>query len=43
MKDLTNSFINEIKSLINSASQRAIRAVDFERVKLYWSVGKRIV
>lgn len=43
MRDLTKNFVNEIKSLISSASQRAIGAVDFERVKLYWSIGKRIV
>jgi len=43
VRDLTKNFVNEIKSLISSASQRAIGAVDFERVKLYWSIGKRIV
>lgn len=32
----------DIKNLISLATIKAIKAVDFERVKLYWSIGKRI-
>jgi len=35
-------FIGEIKHLIISSQDKAIRAVDFERVVLYWNIGKRI-
>ena len=33
---------NDIKYLIASSQEKAIRAIDFERVILYWSIGKRI-
>jgi len=32
----------EVQKLINQSKDKAIRAVDFERVLLYWSVGKKI-
>lgn len=32
----------DIKELINSSRSRAINAVDFERVHLYWNIGQRI-
>ena len=32
----------EVQRLINNSKDKAIRAVDFERVVLYWSIGKRI-
>jgi len=32
----------DIRQLIHSARDRAIRSVDFERVLLYWNIGKRI-
>ena len=35
-------FINEIKSIINTARLNAVRSVDFCRVQMYWSIGKRI-
>jgi len=35
-------FIEEIKQLILSAQESAVRAVDFQRVILYWNIGKRI-
>ncbi|WPU98448.1 PDDEXK nuclease domain-containing protein [Mucilaginibacter sp. cycad4] len=34
--------IDEIKSIINNAQTAAIRAVDHQRVLMYWSIGKRI-
>jgi len=36
-------FTEDIKNLINTAKNNAIKSVDFERVKLYWSIGQRIV
>ena len=36
------SFIDEVKSIILSARENAIRSVDFERVQMYWKVGERI-
>jgi len=35
-------FINEIKGIINTARANAVRSVDFCRVQMYWSIGKRI-
>ena len=32
----------EVQKLIENSKDKAIRAVDFERVILYWSIGKRI-
>lgn len=40
---LTNiNFILEIKKLIASAKETAIRSVDFQRTLLYWHIGERI-
>ena len=35
-------FINQIKSIISEAQQNALRAVDFNRVLMYWNIGKTI-
>lgn len=32
----------DVKTLIATSQQKAIRAIDFERVLLYWNIGKRI-
>ncbi len=37
-----SGFINEVKSIINAARANAVRSVDFCRVQMYWSIGKRI-
>ena len=37
-----NEFVAEIKHIINSARQNAVRSVDFCRVQMYWNIGKRI-
>lgn len=37
------SLSRDIQELIHSARDNAVRAVDFERVFLYWNIGKRIV
>jgi hypothetical protein len=36
------NLLNDIKKLIASARQSAIRAVDFQRTLLYWHIGERI-
>lgn len=35
-------FVSEIREIINNARQNAVRSVDSCRVKMYWSIGKRI-
>jgi len=39
----TQTLTQDIKQLIHSARDRAVRSVDFERVRLYWNLGQRIV
>jgi len=36
------SLIPDIKSIIETSKERAVRAVDNERTTMYWSIGKRI-
>ncbi|HNE51263.1 MAG TPA: PDDEXK nuclease domain-containing protein [Chitinophagales bacterium] len=36
------SIIHEIKSIISSSREKAIRVVDNERTLMYWTIGKRI-
>lgn len=36
-------FVNDIKSIINTARTNAVRSVDFCRVQMYWAIGQRIV
>jgi predicted nuclease of restriction endonuclease-like (RecB) superfamily len=36
------SIIPDIKAIINSSRENAIRAVDNERTLMYWNIGKRI-
>ncbi|MGF7078811.1 PDDEXK nuclease domain-containing protein [Mucilaginibacter sp. UYCu711] len=40
--NLNESIIIDIQSIINKARESAIRAVDHERVVMYWHIGKRI-
>jgi predicted nuclease of restriction endonuclease-like (RecB) superfamily len=40
--NLNESIINDIQSIIKKARESAIRAVDHERVVMYWHIGKRI-
>lgn len=43
-QDITlQSFVNEIKSIIDTARTNAVRSIDFSRVQMYWSIGQRIV
>ncbi|TDQ08723.1 PDDEXK nuclease domain-containing protein [Pedobacter metabolipauper] len=39
---LNPSVISDIKNIIYSARDKAVRAVDKERVLMYWNIGKRI-
>jgi len=39
---LNDSFISDVKRIILTARENAVRSVDFERVQMYWKVGKRI-
>ena len=34
--------LNDIREIINSARQNAVRSVDFCRVQMYWHMGQRI-
>ncbi|MCP9753973.1 DUF1016 domain-containing protein [Lacihabitans sp. CCS-44] len=40
--ELKKDLVNEIKSIIASSQERAIRSVDFERVLMYWQIGRVI-
>lgn len=42
-KENKQTLIQDVKHLINSSQDRAIRAIDNERVLLYWSIGERII
>ena len=39
---IRKEFVKEIKILIGSARENAIRSVDFQRVQMYWHIGRRI-
>lgn len=41
--DINQTLVQDVKHLINSSQDRAIRAIDNERVLLYWNIGKRII
>ena len=36
-------FLNDIRGIINSARQNAVRSVDFCRVQMYWHMGSRCI
>lgn len=38
----TNTLTTDIKQIILQSRETAIRAVDFQRVLMYWHIGKRI-
>ena len=40
--DLTEQFISDIRTIILSARESAIRSVDTVRVQMYWRLGERI-
>jgi len=39
---VSNSFISEIKNIIQDAKSNAVRSVEFFRVQMYWRLGERI-
>ena len=39
---INQSIIPDIKAIIATAKDKAIRAVDTERTHMYWQIGKRI-
>lgn len=41
IQDIQNLY-NEVRDIIASARQNAVRSVDFCRVQMYWNIGKRI-
>lgn len=41
-KSLKVDFLSEIKGIIQQARTNAVRSVDFCRVQMYWTLGKRI-
>lgn len=40
---LDEQFVSDIRNIIITARTTAIRSVDFERVKMYWKLGERIL
>ena len=38
-----NNFVSDIRKIIETAKDNAIRSVDFQRVIMYWKLGERIV
>lgn len=39
---LNRQFVSDIRKIITSAREQAIRSVDSERVRMYWKLGERI-
>ena len=39
---IRKEFVTEIKTIIGHARESAIRSVDFQRVLMYWNIGKTI-
>ena len=39
---ITSSFVSDIKEIIDSSRNKAVRSVEFYRVQMYWKLGKRI-
>ena len=42
-KSFSDSFIQQVKDIIANAQNKAVRAVNTERVIMYWEIGKKIV
>jgi len=40
--EASKSIIGDIQSIISTARESAVRSVDFERVRMYWYIGRRI-
>ena len=42
LQQLSNSFVEDIKTIIGNARSQAVRSVEFYRVEMYWKMGERI-
>lgn len=42
-KIFSDNFVEQIKKIISNAQNKAVRAVNTERVLMYWQIGKKIV
>ncbi len=40
--ELNPQIVGDIKNIIADAQQKAVRSIDFERLMMYWNIGKRI-
>jgi hypothetical protein len=38
-----NHLYDEVREIIVTAKQNAVRSVDFSRVQMYWQIGRRIL
>lgn len=38
-----NHLYDEVRKIIVTARQNAVRSVDFSRVQMYWQIGRRIL
>ena len=43
MKEIDNTFYNDIRTILKQARNKACSAVNYAMVEAYWSIGKRIV
>ena len=43
MKEIDNTFYNDIRAILHQARTKAYSAVNSAMVEAYWSIGKRIV
>jgi len=43
MKEIDNTFYNDIRSILQQARNKAYSAVNYAMVEAYWSIGIRIV
>ena len=41
--EISNNYINEIKTILKNARQKAYTAVNSAMVEAYWEIGRRIV
>ena len=41
--EISNNYINEIKTILKNARQKAYTAVNSAMVEAYWKIGRRIV
>ena len=39
---IRKDLIEEIQAIIAAAKEKAIRSIDFERVLMYWNIGRKI-